>query len=39
VQSGDRLYFDHLSQALAFIREHFGGYDHMLGPEATDAGG
>jgi hypothetical protein len=27
LQSGERLYFDHLEDALSFIRYHFGAYD------------
>jgi hypothetical protein len=29
LQSGERLYFDHLESALSFIRHHFGAYDTL----------
>jgi hypothetical protein len=29
LQSGERLYFDHLDQMLTFIRYHFGAYDTL----------
>ncbi|HWE60779.1 MAG TPA: hypothetical protein VHB98_03635 [Chloroflexota bacterium] len=29
LQSGERLYFDHLDSALGFIRQHFGAYDRL----------
>jgi hypothetical protein len=29
LQSGERLYFDHLESALIFIRHHFGAYDTL----------
>jgi hypothetical protein len=27
VQSGDHAYFDHLEDAMAFLRRHFGAFD------------
>jgi hypothetical protein len=37
LQTGDRCYFDDIAEALAFISEHFGGYDSLLRPE-SDSG-
>jgi hypothetical protein len=31
-QSGDHLYFNHMLEALAFIRSHFGAYDRLFPP-------
>jgi hypothetical protein len=35
LQSGDHVYFDHLPEALTFIRQHFGDYDDLLRTSPT----
>ena len=34
VQSGEYRYFDELSDALAFLRRHFGAFDSIPAPPA-----
>jgi hypothetical protein len=35
LQSGDHLYFDHLPEALSFIRARFGGFDDLARSGST----